>query len=229
MKKRHLITILMLICTTLIASADNFYDSYPESERLMIADAYLAVSENYKDMGEMKKAESFRSIALEVYPEIEAARRSGKLSIAPETAGDASQLPTAAPQRPTGKEPAAVRYYFSKLLRAVFTENSKTVLSMISTRLYLPGYEQGVSKEEVADYLEMAFKKYPLESTDPALIYNFNRYFIKKEGSAWTVKVNLTPEGSRIMNAELSFPGEAHIFYFREYREGWRLIAINSK
>ncbi|OQY32806.1 MAG: hypothetical protein B6241_09825 [Spirochaetaceae bacterium 4572_59] len=229
MKKRHLITILMLICTTLIASADNFYESYPESERLMIADAYLAVSENYKDRGETKKAESFKRIALEVYPEIKAIRDSGQLSTHPETTGAVSQLTTATPQRPVGKEPAAVRYYFSKLLRAVFTENSKKVLSMISTRLYLPGYEQGVSKEEVAMYLDMAFEKYPLESSDPALIYSFNRYFIKKEGSAWTVKVNLTPRGISIMNEELSFPGEAHIFYFREYREGWRLIAINGE
>ena len=229
MIKRHLITIILLTCLTFAAAAENFYDSYPESERLMIADAYLAVSENYKEMGESDKAASFRAIALEVYPEIEASRVSGKLTPAVEPDVTAVQQHAAVPVRPSGTEPSAVRYYFSKLLRGIFTENTSQVLSLLSTRLYLPGFDQGVSKEEVEEYLNSAFKKYPLESTDPSLIYSFNRYFIKKEGTAWTVKLNLTPEGVSIFKKEIGFPGEAHIFYFREYREGWRLIAINGE
>ena len=178
--------------------------------------------------GDSGKASSFRAVALEVYPEIEAARKAGKLTVRDGMTARPVK-PAATPERPAGTEPSAVRYYFSKLMRAVFTENSRNVMSLLSTRLYLPGYDQGVSRDEVETYLNGAFEKYPLDRTDPSGIYNFKRYFVKKEGSTWTVRINLTPEGIEIMDKELGFPGEAHIFYFREYREGWRLIAINGE
>jgi hypothetical protein len=229
MKKRQLTILFLLICLAGYTTAENFYESYPESERLIIADAYLAVSEQYKEIGKAEKAASFRAIALEAYPEIEAAREAGKLSAAPEERVQADQTPASVPVRPSGTESSAVRYYFSKLMRGVFSENLPTVMSLISTRLYLPGFDQGISREEVEKSLGKAFDAFPLESTDPTAIYDFNRYFVRKEGTSWTVKVNLTPEGSRMLEEILAFPGESHIFYFREYREGWRFIALSSE
>ncbi len=231
MIKRLLITFFLFNYFLTAAAAENFYESYPETERLIIADAYLAVSENYARMGETEKAEGFRAIALEVYPEIEAARKAGTVQTAEtapaETASTAQSA--AAPVRPAGKEASAVRYFFSKLMRSLFAENLSGVMSLISTRLYLPGYDQGVDKAEVSDYLKWAFEKYPLESTDPSVLYDFNRYFIRKEGTSWTVKLNLTEQGMAVFQKETGFSGSSHIFYFREYREGWRLIAINGE
>ena len=229
MLKKLPIILLLIACMTVTSGAEDFYKSYPESERLLIADAYLSVSENYLKMGEKEKAATFRAIAQEVYPGIEVARES--VEIVPSEGENAvpATLPAVAPVRPSGTEPAAVRYFFSKLMRGIFTENISSVMSLISTRLYLPGYDQGVSRDEVSSYLKVAFDNYPLEKTDPSLVYNFNRYYVKKEGSAWTVKVNLTEQGMKIMKEKLSFSGESHIFYFREYREGWRLIAINAE
>ncbi len=230
MIRKLLITLILFSCLLSAAGAENFYESYPATERLMIADAYLAVSENYARLGENDKAESFKAIALAVYPDIEAAREAGKTGSAVVTApAEPAQIQTAAPARPSGKEASAVRYFFSKLMRAVFAEDLSGVMSLISTRLYLPGYDQGVTKEEVSEYLVYAFEKYPLESTDPSLLYDFNRYFIKKEGSSWTVRLNMTELGSELFFEKTGLPGASHIFYFREYREGWRLIAINAE
>jgi len=223
--KYLILGVLMLVCTGLLTGAENFYDSYREEERLMIADAYLSVSEQYEIMGDPEKAKVFREMALEIFPEIEANRLSGEVT-APTAAAPA--VAAAVPQRPRGREPSAVRYYFSKLMRGVFTENSPAVMSLMSSRLYLPGFDQGVSRQEVEFYLGKAFEMYPLDKTDPNLIYQTDRLYIRPEGNAWTVTIRLTPEGQEIMKKNLSFPGETHIFYFREDREGWRLIAVSA-
>lgn len=223
MRMQYLTILFLLTAAAGTAAAENFYESYTQTERLAIADAYLAVAEQYESLGEAEKAAAFKAIAQEASPGI-ADRRP------PETPAETARETAAAPPvRPAGREPSAVRYYFSKLLRGLFAENLPEISAVLSTRLYLPGYDQGVAKAEVEAFLKETFASRPLEKIDPASLYVFDRYFIKKEGSAWTAKIGLTPRGAEIMEKALGFPGECHIFYFREYREGWRLIALKGE
>jgi hypothetical protein len=114
-------------------------------------------------------------------------------------------------------------------MRAVFSENEKDLSSLLSTRLYLPGYDDGVSKNDVQEFIHKAFMKYPLDETDPASIYKLDRIFIRSEGSSWVASVNLTEEGINVFDREFGFYGTLQKFYFREYREGWRLIAVSAE
>lgn len=223
---RHLslFTVMFLFVMNL-AAAENFYDNYSESERLVIAGAYLAVSQQYEELGENKKATDYKSMAEQILPGIEAEDMNSK----PLSTEEVEKLQTAAPARPSGKESSAVRYYFSKLIRAAFSENEADIDSLLTSRLYLPGYDEGVKKSEVMDYVSYAFDKYELEKTDPGLIYQIQRLYLKSEGSSWVASMDLTEEGEKIFKEEIGFPGNRHMFYFREYREGWRLIAINAE
>jgi hypothetical protein len=223
---RHLslFTVMFLFVMNLSA-AENFYDNYSESERLVIAGAYLAVSQQYEELGEDKKATDYKEMAEQILPGIDA------VDISSEQPGteEVEKVQTAAPARPSGKESSAVRYYFSKLIRAVFSENKADINSLLSTRLYLPGYDEGVKKSEVMDYVAYAFDKYELDRTDPSLIYKTGRLYLKSEGSSWVASMDLTENGEKIFKEEIGFSGNRHMFYFREYREGWRLIAINAE
>lgn len=222
---RIILTTALAVLFALPASgAEMFYDDYSESERLVIAGAYLAVSEHYDALGEDKKAEEYKSMADLIFPGID--------SIPPaetKSGNEAEQTTVSAPVvRPSGKEPAAVQYYFGKLMRGVFTENERDILPLLSTRLFLPGYDEGVRKEEVAAYIRRAFEEYPIDETDPSAIYRLERIFIRSEGSAWIASIKVTPLGERLF-ASAGFPGETQNFYFREYREGWRLIAVSAE
>jgi len=220
-KVLSLLTLLFTV-TLNLSAADGFYTGYSESERLVIAGAYLAVGDHYSELGESKKAEEYKSMAEEIFPGIKTQ------NITPQSAPQKPVL-TASPARPSGKEPAAVQYYFGKMMRAVFSENIKDIDSLLSTRLYLPGYDEGVEKKDVLNYVQSAFDKYPLDKIDPAVYYKLDRFFIRPEGSAWVAEVNLTNKGIQVFNDYLRFPGTKQKFYFREYREGWRLIAISGE
>lgn len=218
--------LIMFLLVMNLGAAENFYNNYSESERLVIAGAYLAVSEQYKELGDSDKASAFREMADQIFPGVTASaavQKSTETTIQPE------QIQAAAPVRPSGKEPAAVQYYFSKMMRAVFSENEADLVSLLTTRLYLPGYDEGVKKEDAQAYIRMAFAEYELDRIDPSSAYELNRIYIKPEGSAWTAAVDLTPAGQAFFESELGFKGETQIFYFREFREGWRLIAISAE
>ena len=214
----------MMLLTTLTIAADSFYDEYSESERLVIAGAYLAVGDQYDSLGEEKKGEAFRNLAEQIFPGIDSTdipKQGSEL--------ESHDIQTAAAQRPSGKEPAAVQYYFSKLMRAVFSEDKGDVSSLLTTRLYLPGYDQGVEKKDVLEFVDAAFQRYPLDKMDPTGIYEMDRLYIKSEGSAWTAGIKPTEAGKKAFYEEFGFQGEMHKFYFREYREGWRLIALSAE
>lgn len=223
---RHLslFTVMFLFVMNL-AAAENFYDNYSESERLVIAGAYLAVSQQYEDLGEDNKATDYKSMAEQILPGIQAGD-SNYQQAPPE---EVEKIKTAAPARPSGKESSAVSYYFSKMIRAVFSENKADIDSILSTRLYLPGYDDGIKKSEVMGYVSYAFDKYELDKTDPGMIYKTERLYLKSEGSSWIASMDLTETGEKLFKEEIGFTGNRHMFYFREFREGWRLIAINAE
>jgi len=220
-KVLSLLTFLFII-TVNISAADGFYKGYSESERLVIAGAYLAVGEHYGEMGDTKKAQAYKSMAEEIFPGIQYQDMDAQST---------PQKPVAmtSPVRPSGKEPAAVQYYYGKLMRAVFSENIRDLDGLLSTRLYLPGYDEGVAKADVLKYVQNIFNAYPLEKADPSEYYKLNRLYIKPEGSAWVTEVDLTDKGISLLKQQFGFIDTRHKFYFREYREGWRLIAISGE
>ena len=213
---------LLFFITLTVSAADGFYKEYSESERLVIAGAYLAVGEHYSEMGEDQKAEAYKSMADEIFPGIRS-QDSPMPSAPPKT------VQAVSPVRPGGKEPAAVQFYFGKMMRAVFSENMNDLESLLSTRLYLPGYDEGVGKREVLNYIRKTSDAYPLDRIDPSPYYNLNRLYIRPEGSAWTAEVELTGEGSGVFEKEFGLSMSRQKFYFREFREGWRLIAVSGE
>lgn len=216
---------MMFLFVINLTADENFYKNYSESERLVIAGAYLAVSEQYSSLGETDKARDFRGMAEEIFPGIKAGDLTGEQAPAPV---EAEQVQTSVPTRPSGKEAGAVQYFFSKMLRAVFSENKTDIESLLSTRLYLPGYDNGLKKSEVMHYVSWAFDTYELDQTDPGLIYDTSRLFIRADGSSWVASIDLTEKGAELFAQEIGFYGNRHMFYFREFREGWRLIAVNA-
>jgi len=222
-KTRFLFLLGLLFTAALnLSAADSFYKDYSESERLVIAGAYLAVGEHYAQLGDSRKGDAYKSMADEIFPGI---------MYQDQPAQTVTQTQTAAtsPARPGGKEPAAVQYYFGKMMRAVFSENIRDIDSLLAARLYLPGYDEGLSKSDVLAYVRSAFEKYPLDTIDPDVYYNLERLYIRPEGSAWVAEIDLTDEGIRVFRSEFGMTASRQKFYFREFREGWRLIAISGE
>ncbi len=239
-------------------AAEPFYQNYDELERMIIADAYFSVAEHYKLKGQEDKGRPFEKMAQNIFPGIEffhgklqvqtpqslktmdfpeqkdhassLSFKNGKFHVQKQQKEEESlsQKQPLPPRRPSGREAAAVRYFFDKSLRALFSENLEDTASLLSTRLYLPGFDQGMPKKDVLARAKDIYDKQDLKTINPAKLYDTKNVDIQKEGEAWTAAVSLTAPGRRLMQECVQSSQETLKLYYREYQEGWRLIAINS-
>ncbi len=225
--KNSFFPIFLLSSLLPLMASEPFYESYNEQERFLIADAYLNVGTLYTVEGEEAKGRSFKEMAEQIYPGIQRVKPAFKEQedMKKEAALTKKKVK---PERPSGKEPAAVQYYFNKTLRTLFSENLKDTASLLSTRLYLPGFDQGIAKKDVLAYVKDAYDRYDLKNVNPGDLYNLKRLHIRKEGRTWIASIKLTPKGRRLFGQYVHAPWGIQDFYYREYRNGWRLVAING-
>ncbi|MCG8452855.1 MAG: hypothetical protein MI717_06720, partial [Spirochaetales bacterium] len=125
---------------------------------------------------------------------------------------------------PAGEQ--ASQYYFQKLLRGLFNENSGQILPVIADTLYLPLHDAGVTKDFVQSELDWFFESYDLSQLGAQDIFQLDSVSTTPlDNGYWRLDVSVYPEYSNALDL-VSFWSGTMGFYFRKFPQGWRLAAI---
>ena len=213
---------VILISVACLSAEETFYNGFSEAQKYDLADAYSKVADQYEKLGEKNKAGNFRKMAEVIFPGFSKVSRPVEKTIQqPVKNTEKEKEPVA---DPAGKD--ASRYYFTKLLRGVFNENISLTLSVLADTLYLPMYDEGISKPEAAEELQWFFSNYSMEGIAPSDIFDMQSIVIEPlENGFWRLTVSVYPEYSDALPM-VTFWSERMGFYFRKYTQGWRLAAI---
>lgn len=202
-------------------SAQYFFEDYSDSQKLDVAHAYLMVSEQFADLEDTEQAEKFKEMALFIYPELILIDQEEIESI------------TAEPEKTEKTQIASdksntIRYYFSKLLRSVTSGDLETADSLISERLYLPEYEGGLTKKQLAPMIQNIDRKYNISQFSPGDLYKLSTIDVKKVEEGTYL---LTIEGADkeyLYTSGITFFGKIQTFRFRNYESGWKVDKISA-
>jgi hypothetical protein len=201
--------------------AQYFFDDFNETQKLDAAHAYLMVSEQFRGLGDTVQAEKFKDMALFIYPQLILIEKEKieTLTMVPEK----KERVQASPDKSN-----VIRYYFSKLLRSITTGDLETADSLIAERLYLPEYEGGLTKNQLAPMVSEINRKYNLSTFSPSDLYKLE-----------TIKVQKVEEGTYLLTIEgadnkylytsgVTFFGKIQTFQFRNFESGWKIDKISA-
>lgn len=217
--KKPILFVLFFI-TTMSLSSQYFFDDYTDTQKIDAAYSYLLVSEQFAKIGDAKQAAKFRKMALFIYPEL--------LNMDKETIVNIveKEKPKTTPSGPDRS--GMIRYYFSKLLRSVITGDLKTADSLIAERLYLPHYEGGLTKSQLAPMVREISEEYNLSSLSPSDLYKIDTISVKKLEEGMYI---LTIEGAddqTLYQTGITFFGRTQTFRFRHFEGGWKIDKISA-
>lgn len=211
---------LLLLLTAVLGAQD--FESFPESRRYDLADAYSRVADRFDELEQSERAESYRSMAQIIYPGFSRNERPA------ETIRPAEPVPSAytnpVPDDSAGRDASV--YYFNKLLRGAFNANISLMLSAMNDTVYLPGFDEGADRKFIASELEWFFSEYDVTVLSPDDVFVMSSLEPQRlENGFWRLDVQTRPEYASAV-PEMPFWSEQMGFYFRQFPEGWRLAAI---
>lgn len=220
MKTKLTITVLLISAMTLYAQ--YFFDDFTDSQKIDTAHAYLMVSEQFNELGDAAQAVKFKEMALFIYPELLQTDREELETIAMATEKVEET------KKPAPDKSNVIRYYFSKLLRSITTDDLETADSLIAQRLYLPEYEGGLTKTQLAPMVQRINDQYNLSTFSPQDLYKLD-----------TIKVQKVEEGTYLLSVEgadnkylytsgITFFGKVQTFRFRNFESGWKIDKISA-
>lgn len=214
---------LLAFCLTAILAlnaAGPDFDDLSNAQRYDLAHAYDMVADRFDELDDSERAGAFRKMVQVIFPGFGEAARPAEDP--PETV--VSPRPEKTPPDPAGED--ASRYYFQKLLRGVFNENVTLTTSVLAENLFLPLFDEGVSRQLAASELEWFFGEYDLSGISPQDVFRMDSIStIPLDNGYWRLDVE-TQSGYEKAVPEVTFWAAKMGFYFRRFPEGWRLAAI---
>lgn len=218
------LTFAMLFLSVTLLNSQYFFDGFTDAQKLDTAHAYLMVSEQFSKLGDKDQAQRFKDMALFIYPEIllQDQEKLETLVAAPEKTEPVRTIPEGPDRSPM------IRYYFSKLLRSITTEDMKTADSLMADRLYLPQFEGGIDKRQQSIMIKEVDRMYNLSSFSPTDLYKLDTISVRKveEGTYY-----LTIEGAdndALYKSGITFFTPYQTFRFRHFDKGWKIDKIIS-
>lgn len=216
------LTIVVLLLSAMTLHSQYFFDSYTEGQKLDAAHSYLMVSEQFMKIGDTKQAEKYKEMALFIYPELILTDREelDKTVLSPEKT---EEQPVTGTDR--SKE---IKYYFSKLLRTISTEDLETADSLIAKRLYLPEYSGGLTKAQLLPMVQEIDRKYNLSTFAPTDLYKLETISINKVEEGTYLLTIEGADNDYLYTAGITFFGRVQTFRFRHYENGWKIDKITK-
>lgn len=217
------LTIVVLLLSTMTLNSQYFFEGYTDAQKLDTAHAYLMVSEQFEKLGDSDQAAKFKEMAIFIYPELIILDR------------EELDMTVSAPEKIEEKKMSGtdksreIRYYFSKLLGSITTEDLEAADSLIAERLYLPEYNGGLTKKQLLPMVEEIDRKYNLSTFSPGDLYKLDTIAVEKieEGTYL-----LTVEGADnkyLYTAGITFFKHKQTFRFRHYNSGWKVDKISAE
>lgn len=217
------LTIVVLLLSAMTLNSQYFFDGYTDVQKLDAAHAYLMVSEQFEKLGDSGQAEKFKEMAIFIYPEL--------IIIEREELERVVSKVEKSPKReiPGTDKSREIRYYFSKLLRSVTTEDLETADSLIAERLYLPEYNGGLTKKQLLPMIQEIDRKYDLSTYSPGDVYQLDTISVRKVEEGTYLLTVKGAENKNLYSAGITFFKPIQTFRFRQYESGWKVDKISAE
>ncbi len=238
----------MCLFLTVAISAQSFYEGFSEEERSSLAYEYYLVSKAYVESGKADKAAAFKTLAFNIYPQLEADIEAGNMT-SYESAFEDSAVETDPAEKEiakttfsniVGKAPGTadeqainmVEYTFNKMLRGFVNENPAVVLDTLSEAVLIPSYsETPLSQAEIQPMLTQYMEIYDLQGKDPRSFYDLSSMeIIGSSEDLIELKINVAVEVNMSENglSNLSFWSPTQVFTYTKSGDTWKLSDIQA-
>lgn len=216
------LTILILSLSAMTLNSQYFFEGYTDSQKMDIAHAYLMVSEQFSRLGDTEQSAEYREMALLIYPELQFTDTENLIT-------EVSSVEKPEDEKPSGPDKSSmIRYYFSKLLRSITTEDIETAESLIAERLYLPEYSGGLTKSQLRPMIREIDRKYNLSTLSPLDLYELDTISVKKIEEGTYLLTVKGADNESLYKAGVSFFGRFQTFRFRNFESGWKIDKITA-
>ncbi|WP_037572047.1 tetratricopeptide repeat protein [Spirochaeta cellobiosiphila] len=230
---KNLALVLMLILTTSVFG--EFWNDVPEMLRPDLADAYYQAGEQYAKSNQAEKAKQYKAMALKIYPEYKPGQEVPKMSV-PQTDKEAESIPssenikeevvTRVRQQNLQVE-RLVHYQFTKAVRALVTENTGMLLSVLDSQLYVGNMDNKIDRNQLEIQLPKMFESRDFTSIPPNALYDLSSITIghREDGTyALTVSTNSTYDNQ--MAQIFTFWNSEQTFIFTPSGKTWLISGI---
>lgn len=211
MKKSILALLLMGLIASFIWAGDPFYQDLNQAQRYQLSQAYLAVSEHFKDMGQENRASEYRSVADEILTSLDSAPAPD-----PQEADTQQTTETAAAAEVDQRTQRAILYYFNKLGGALSLGNVELTMKGLSFPFTAGGYS--LSEERVESDLIRLTESYTF-SMD---YWDLENPVFVKDGESVVLMLDPTIDDPGIF----LFWNDPQSFVFVPAERGWKLAEI---
>jgi hypothetical protein len=152
-----------------------------------------------------------------------------KASLKANTTVNAAMTGTSLIKKVSEDDKKAVGYFFRKLVRAVLSENSPKVMSMLDNPFRTWGYFDGVPRDKIEKDLEIIFDSYDLtayDSTDLYLMDKITYSYADNSKDIILLTVPATTSGEGTTLEMILFWDSIQEFSFIRSGSSWKLISI---
>ena len=213
MKYLRLCILIIFLIPSSVFAAKPFYSELNNAQRFDLADAYSQVADIIEKLGQTERAENYRDLGKQIFPD------STALTTSPDTETEKSVADNEEKVKIAYSSAQATSYYFTKLIRALNEENLSLTLSILASRLYIPGHENGIEMPVVTRGIEKFFKNYNLQSVTPENVFYLNNKSLERiPNNTWRLSVPIKESYQRILAPP--FQGNKVRLYFRKLPVG---------
>jgi len=210
-KKSILTVLLIALIASFIWAETPFYEDLNQAQRYQLSQAYLAVSEHFKDMGQENRATEYRRVADQILTSLESAPPVEPMAEAQEST-ETSTAETTVEERTQ----RAIMYYFNKLGSSLSMGNVERTMSGLSFPFTAGGYS--LSEERVEKDLMNLTENY----TFSLEYWDMENPVFTREGEAVVLTLDTTIDDPGIF----LFWNDPQSFVFVPADRGWKLAEI---
>ncbi len=230
MKKRiFTISFLLVFLTGLLWA--QFYTTLRLSERKQLAEAYYLVGKQYEKVGKANKAQEFRAMAFNIYPDLEPQNIKIKEYPTAQQLIAKYSFTVTIPQR-EGNVKEIIKSKFIRLISNLIAEDSASIIKLLDGSIYIDKINTEVTRVEAKEALNSLFSKINLFGLPPSKVFDTNSVKIYRADSqisqTWGVTYILEIKAIKDFSKYIGFWEENQKYYFHKRNNRWLIYSIGT-
>jgi len=220
--------ILLFFCITPVWS--QFYEDLTLQERKELAEAYYLVGKQYQQVGKKEKGDDFIRMAFRIYPMLSPETiRYQPRSVQTALALAGAWMPKIAVIPAEVAARNAVKFQFSRFLRAFMTQDIEVLGDVLASTVYLPGIDRGISLKEAETVISRYLEENNISEIPPSRLFVLDSISVSPVSQdIWEASIRLADRPALRIDHYIN-PGEnKQRFYFRLIENNWLLFAAGK-
>jgi hypothetical protein len=230
MRNKFFISAMLLVFASGIVWA-QFWTSYTESERQVLAQAYWLAGKQYQAVGKTDKGKEFMRLARIIDPQLDPS------TIRDEAMPSAAELLARGTTSPIGGGAGEIPVqslssFFLRFLGALLDRDSMEATGFLDGSIYLSKDGTELSRADAKTALDAFFSSAPLDGKTPSDLYNLNTVVISRVSpamqQAWGETYTLRVDANVDFSQYLGFWEPKQQFFVHRGTGDWFIFAIGQ-